>query len=140
MPVKGGKDQKASAKGRGPIDKTSRLANVRLRPLTLLHMSTHPHTGDFDKWCDDPRPHLLSPAEWAEVLSLPEVTNSWGLVAELAPEDFAKQVYAAKFHFHSGSPGYVGDLYIIQGDVLTGDSPLLLIRDKQGKMTPAYDA
>lgn len=49
-------------------------------------------------------------------------------------EGFSQQVYAAKFHFHSGSPGYIGDLYIIQGDVLTGDPPMMLIRDRDKKL------
>lgn len=102
-------------------------------------MSNRPHTGDFDEWCDDTRPHLLSSIEWAEIISLPEVKQAWGLGGETTPEEFASQVYAAKFHFHSGSPGYVGDIYILQGDVLTGDAPLILVRDQEGKMTPAYE-
>jgi hypothetical protein len=103
-------------------------------------MSTRPHTGDFDEWCDDPRPHVLSLVEWAELITVPEVRESWGLSPDMTPEEFAQQVYAAKFHFHSGSPGYVGDLYIVQGDVLTGDRPLVLMRDPEGKMIPAYES
>jgi hypothetical protein len=95
---------------------------------------TSKHTGDFDKWCDDTRPHMLSIAEWTEMMAIPAIRESWGLEPDETPEHFAKQVYAAKFHFHSGSPGYVGDIYILQGDALTGDAPIVLLRGKDGKL------
>lgn len=91
-------------------------------------------TGDFDEWCDDTRPHILSIAEWNELMAIPEIRESWGLEPHETPEHFSKQVYAAKFHFHSGSPGYVGDLYILQGDVLTGDAPVVLLRSENGEL------
>ena len=47
-------------------------------------------------------------------------------------------VYGVKFHFVSGSPGYIGDIYILQGDVLTGDRPIILGR-YDGKLQPVYD-
>jgi hypothetical protein len=34
----------------------------------------------------------------------------------------------------SGSPGYFGDLYILQGDVLTGDPPMVLRRAGDGTL------
>lgn len=97
-------------------------------------MPFRPHTGDDDLWCDETRPHMLSPKEWAELMAIPEVKEAWGLTNEDTPQSFAEQVYAAKFHFHSGSPGYVGDLYILQGDVLTGDPPLVFTRDEAGSL------
>ena len=57
----------------------------------------------------------------------------WGLEPETTPEEFSDMVYGVKFDFTSGSPGYVGELYILQGDALTGDPPLVLIRDKSLK-------
>jgi hypothetical protein len=69
----------------------------------------------------------ISLAEWREIMQIQEVKESWGLSDE-TPEEFAANVYAVKFAFTSGSPGYVGDLYIIQGDVLTGDAPFVLTR------------
>jgi len=77
---------------------------------------------------------MLSIAEWTELMAIPAIRESWGLEPDETPEHFAKQVYAAKFHFHSGSPGYVGDLYILQGDALTGDAPFVLLRGKDGKL------
>ena len=97
-------------------------------------VQTRNHIGDYDEWCDDHRPHLLSPAEWAELMAIPAIQESWGLESDETPENFMSQVYAAKFHFHSGSPGYVGDLYVVQGDVLTGDPPFVLLRGKDGKL------
>jgi hypothetical protein len=72
-----------------------------------------------------------------EIIQIPEVKESWGLRDE-SPEKFASDVYGVKFNFVSGSPGYIGDLYILQGDVLTGDPPLILGR-YDGKLQPVYD-
>src|SRR5579862_5301140 len=69
---------------------------------------TSNHTGDFDKWCDDTRTHMLSITEWTEMMAIPAIRESWGLEPDETPEHFAKLVYAAKFYFHSGTPGYVG--------------------------------
>lgn len=77
-------------------------------------------------------------AEWREIMEVPEVKESWGIQDE-TPEEFADMVYGVKFNFHSGSPGYVGELYILQGDVLTGDAPFLLIRDRNKSLILAYD-
>lgn len=87
---------------------------------------TSNHIGDFDKWCDDTRPHMLSTEEWCEMMAIPAIRESWGLEPDETPEHFAKQVYAAKYHFQSGSP--------VQGDILTGDAPVVLLRDKDGKL------
>ena len=73
------------------------------------------------------KPEDISLAEWREIMEVQEVKESWGLSDE-TPEEFAANVYVVKFDFVSGSPGYVGDLYIIQGDTLTGDAPFVLTR------------
>jgi len=82
-------------------------------------------------------PIAITTEEWKEIMSLPIVRDSWGLEDE-TPEDFRNMVYGVKFNFHSGSPGYVGDLYILQGDVLTGDPPFILGR-YDGELQPVYD-
>lgn len=66
-------------------------------------------------------------------MAVPAVHDAWGLDDHTA-EEFASMVYAAKFNFHSGSPGYVGDLYVLQGDHLTGDPPMVLRRDAAGAL------
>jgi hypothetical protein len=78
--------------------------------------------------------HMLSIAEWTEMMAIPAIRESWGLEPDETPEHLAKLAYAAKFHFHSGSPGYVGDVYILQEDALTGDAPFVLLRIKDGKL------
>jgi hypothetical protein len=59
---------------------------------------------------------------------VPAVREAWGLTDEDA-KNFASRVYGAKFQFSSGSPGYVGDLYILQGDALTDTPPIVLRRN-----------
>jgi hypothetical protein len=81
------------------------------------------------------QPHPLVRAEWDEIGALAAVRQSWGLEDSEKFADFAADnIYGVKFNFHSGSPGYVGDLYILQGDALTGDAPFVLIRDQSGKL------
>ena len=75
----------------------------------------------------DLKPHPLTPEDWQEIIKVPRVREAWGITIENA-EEFSKHVYAAKFKFSSGSPGYVGDLYILQGDALTDVPPIALRR------------
>lgn len=82
------------------------------------------------------KPLAISIAEWNEIMQIPEVRESWGIGNETA-EEFADMVYGVKFRFTSGSPGYIGDLYILQGDVLTGDAPFVIIK-RDGVLTLAY--
>lgn len=84
---------------------------------------------------EDTKPHPLTSAEWKEIMAVPAVRESWGIGPNnMTLAEFSSQVYAAKFNFVSGSPGYVGDLFILQGDALTGDAPLVLCRDGKGKL------
>ena len=87
-----------------------------------------------DTHMSDTQPYALTAAEWREVITLPEVRESWGLDDDTTAEDFAAEVYAVKFHFVSGSPGYVGDLLILQGSYLTGNPPVVLNRDRTGAL------
>ena len=80
----------------------------------------------------DPNPHKLTAAEWQELGSLPVIRESWGLDDDQSPFELALLAYGAKFNFVSGMPGYVGDLYILQGDAL--GEPMVLHRDKDGKL------
>jgi hypothetical protein len=78
------------------------------------------------------QPYALSKVEWQEIAELPEVREAWGLNEETG-EDFAEITYGVKFKFVSGIPGYTGDLYILQGDTLTGDPTWQFIRE-DGKL------
>ena len=79
-------------------------------------------------------PGPISPEEWQKIIEVPAVREAWGLADDVTPEEFAKSVYAAKFDFVSGSPGFCGDLYILQGDALTGYPPLVLRRADDGTL------
>ena len=82
-------------------------------------------------------PLKVSTDELKEIYEL--VGYKWGLEFESLDEfaGWADAVYAVKFRFHSGAPGYVGDLFIVQGDALTGHPPIMLIRDKADKLVEA---
>jgi hypothetical protein len=83
---------------------------------------------------EDMKPYPLTPAEWKEIMAFPTVRDAWGIDKDTTPDEFSSLVYAAKFKFVSGSPGYIGDLFILQGDVLTGDAPLVLRRGDKGEL------
>ena len=80
----------------------------------------------------NPNPHKLTKAEWRELGSLPVIRESWGLEEEQDPLDLASLAYGAKFDFVSGGPGYVGDLYVLQGDAI--GEPMVLRRDASGNL------
>ena len=67
------------------------------------------------------------------MIALPEIREAWGLDDTTTATDFAASVYAAKFHFVSGGPGYCGDLYILHGDAL-GAPSMVLTRDDTGAL------
>ena len=81
---------------------------------------------------EDTKPFPLTLAEWKEIMAIPTIREAWGLEKDTTPDEFASLVYAAKFKFVSGGPGYVGDLYILQGD--GGEAPIVLHRDGRGKL------
>lgn len=84
-------------------------------------------------------PQAISLPEWEEIIALPVVRESWGLDDETTAEEFASWVYGVKFDFASGMmPGYVGPLFIVQGDTLTGDPPFMFSR-RDGKLALVYD-
>ena len=85
-------------------------------------------------------PQPIRPDEWRQIIAVPAVREAWGLEDDVKPSDFAGSVYAAKFDFVSGSPGYFGDLYILQGDALTGDPPMVLRRAGDGSLVVCNDA
>jgi hypothetical protein len=77
----------------------------------------------------DTTPHVITDDEWREILTLHEVRGMWGIEEDERWEDVAAAIYGVRFDFFSGTPGFVGDLYILQGDHL-GVPPLMLTRDR----------
>ena len=68
------------------------------------------------------------------VTHIPAILQSPDIEDGSTPADLAAEVYGAKFNFVSGSPGYVGDLFILQVSHLTGDAPYMLKRGGSGKL------
>ena len=60
------------------------------------------------------------------------IRESWGLEEAQNPLDLATLAYGARFNFVSGSPGYVGDLYVLQGDAIA--EPMVLRRSENGNL------
>jgi len=82
----------------------------------------------------DRNPQNITESEWKEIVGLRGVRDAWGLDDDPDPLEFASRVYGAKFDFVSGGPGYVGDIYLLQGDALTEVSPIVLRRDRDGRL------
>ena len=82
----------------------------------------------------DMKPYPLIEEDWKQVIAIPAVREAWGLADDVTPSEFAGSVYGVKFNFVSGSPGYFGDLYILHGDALTGDPPMVLRRGENGTL------
>ncbi len=80
----------------------------------------------------DMKPHPLSQEDRKQIITIPAVREAWGLEDDVTPSEFAASVYGVKFKLFSGSPGYVGDLFILQGDALTGYPPMVLRRADDG--------
>ena len=76
-------------------------------------------------------PHTLLDAEKDEISRMPDIMDMWGAENEHEMRTILDtRVYAAKFDYQSGSPGYVGDLFVLVGDV--PERPLTLGRDSHG--------
>jgi hypothetical protein len=80
-------------------------------------------------------PERITLPEWMEIVQCQDVREAWGLEDDCTPEEFEGMVYGVKFKFVSGSPGYVGDLYILQGDSL--EPPMRLLR-QHGGLVPSF--
>lgn len=81
-------------------------------------------------------PSALSDAERAEISKLDWVRDMWGATEKEFVQFLKDTVYAVKFDYVSGGPGYCGDYFILQGDAL-GENPVQLIRDGSGSLVDA---
>jgi hypothetical protein len=79
------------------------------------------------------KPIALTRQDMKEIAEIEAIREMWGAedVADMELR-LDQEAYAVKFDYHSGSPGYVGDYFILQGDAL-GEA-LELVRDKDKKL------
>jgi hypothetical protein len=78
------------------------------------------------------KPQEISIEEWKTIMQVPAIREAWGIEGTETPEEFADMVYGVKFRYSPNmAPGYMGDLYILQGDAL--GEPMTVIR-KDGKL------
>lgn len=67
--------------------------------------------------------------EKKEIAAMDGVREMWGAEDDKEMLDLLNSsIYAVKFDFVSGGPGYCGDLFILHGDAL--GEPINLIRDE----------
>jgi hypothetical protein len=77
------------------------------------------------------KPMALTSKEIKEIAAIEDIQQMWGAENAAEMEEMLDTtVYAVKFDYMSGSPGYVGDYFILQGDAL-GEA-LELVRNKDG--------
>jgi hypothetical protein len=86
------------------------------------------------EFMEDRNPYTITEAEWREIAAVPEVRDAWGMDEDADPLELASYIYGARFNFISGSPGYVGDIYVLQGDALSDVGPMVLRRDSNGRL------
>jgi hypothetical protein len=77
------------------------------------------------------KPMPLTHDEIEEIAGIENIQQMWGAfdAAEMA-DTLENHVYAVKFNFHSGGPGYVGEYFILAGDAL-GEPVQLIRRDRR---------
>ena len=81
------------------------------------------------------RPMALTADEIKEIAALPEIQDIWGGENAEVMNEILKDIYTVKFQYVNGSPGYAGDLFIIQPDVLGQEYPVTrLIRNREKKL------
>lgn len=74
------------------------------------------------------KPFALTGKEIKEIALLEKIQELWGAENPAEMEEALSKSYSVRFNFYSGGPGYVGDLFFIQGDALTGEPSVMLGR------------
>ena len=81
------------------------------------------------------KPFALTPKEIKEIASVKRIQELWGVENSADMELILNDIYTVKFNFMNGSPGYVGDLFIIQPDHLASDIPVTrLVRNQEKQL------
>jgi hypothetical protein len=87
----------------------------------------------------DNKPKALTRKEIKEIAAIEDIQQMWGAENAAEMEEMLDTtVYAVKFDYQSGSPGYVGDYFILQGDAI--GEPIELIRNNKERTLAIVDA
>jgi hypothetical protein len=87
----------------------------------------------------DNKPKALTKNEIEEIAAIEDIQQMWGAETAAEMEEILDTtVYAVKFDYQSGSPGYVGDYFILQGDAI--GEPIELIRNSKERALAIVDA
>jgi hypothetical protein len=87
----------------------------------------------------DNKPKALTSKDIMEIAAIEDIQQMWGAENAAEMEEILDTtVYAVKFDYHSGSPGYVGDYFILQGDAI--GEPIELIRNNKERTLAIVNA
>ena len=80
-------------------------------------------------------PFALTPKEIKEIASVQQIQDMWGADNSADMALILNDIYTIKFEYMNESPGYVGDLFIIQPGVLGSEYPVTrLIRNQEKQL------
>ena len=81
------------------------------------------------------QPFPLTTTEIKQIASISELQEMWGAANSDELEQILDEVYTAKFRFMNASPGYIGDLFLLQPNELEESIPVIrLIRERPNKI------
>jgi hypothetical protein len=81
------------------------------------------------------KPFALTPKEIKEIAGVKQIQDAWGTWNQADMEMILKDIYTVKFEYMNESPGYIGDLYIIQPGVLGSEFPVTrLVRNQEKQL------
>jgi len=81
------------------------------------------------------KPIALTANEIKEIAFMKEIQDAWGAEDSTEMEETLKHLYTVKFQYVNESPGYVGDLFIIQPGVLGNEYPVTrMIRNREKRL------
>jgi len=81
------------------------------------------------------KPFPITDNEIKELASAQALQEAWGAQDVEDMERWLRDVYVVKFDFMNESPGYAGDLFLIQPGCLSDEIPVTrIIRGHDGKL------
>ena len=82
------------------------------------------------------QPFALTESEIKEIASMHAMQEMWAAEnSEDMQEILTSSASMVRFDFHSGCPGYVGDLFLVQGDCVV-DEPVRMVQSPGLRNSP----